>query len=271
MSPRRRPDPELKLSVVDVDPDVAANWMEYNTHNRKISPRLVNVYAETMLEGDWRLNGEPIIFDKNGRLQSGQHRLLAVIESGVTIRTVLVEGAEPENIYSLESGRRRRLTDVLVLNGEKNVMALSAALSWTWRWEHHLMDRGGETPTHTHLLRVLEKHPDLRDDLSEGMRPKTAGFSTSVGVMSALYHQFKRLDEEDCKNFWEHIVSGADLSADHPAFVWRRWASKIDLAQSRPSQAKIAAMTVKAWSAYREHRVIKNLSWRPEESFPEAV
>lgn len=269
---RRKPDPTLKITVVDVTPEIAANWLHFNTHNRKISERLVLTYAETMREGEWRLNGEPIIFDYNGRLQSGQHRLLAVIESGVTIRTVLVEGAEPENIYSLESGRRRRITDVLTLKGEKNVAVLSSALSWTWRWEHDLMDRGGDTPTHTHLLRVLEKHGDLREDIAEGYRLKTAGFSVSAGVMGALYHQFKKLSEEDCKNFWEHMVTGENLSADHPAYAWRRWAQKIDLAQTRPTQSKIAAMTVKAWNAYREHRPIKHaLSWRPEESFPEAI
>ena len=269
--PRRKPDPELELSVEEITPDIATKWLEYNTHNRKVSERLVMTYAETMAEGEWRLNGEPIIFDKNGRLQSGQHRLMALIEANTTIRSVVVRGAEPENIYSLESGRRRRITDVLTLKGEKNVAVLSSALSWTWRWEQGLMDKSGETPTHTHLLRILEKHPDLRDDMTQGNQIKAAGFAVSSGVMTALYHQFKKINPEDAANFWDHIVTGTNLDDEHPAYAWRRWANKIDLAQTRPTQTKIAAMTVKAWNAYREHRPVKQLSWRPEESFPEAI
>lgn len=270
MARRKQPDPELVLTVEDITPAIAEDWLKFNTHNRKISDRLVLTYAETMQEGEWRLNGEPIIFDYNERLQSGQHRLLAVITAGVTIRSVVVRRAEPEAIYSLESGRRRRMTDVLTLKGETDVAALSAALSWTWRWENRLMDRGGETPTHTHQLRVLDKNPDIRAALPQGRRLHGA-IGVSSGLMAAIYHQFWKINEEDAEAFWEHLATGENIASDHPAFVWRRWVIRSRQSDRRPSSATLAAVTVKAWNAYREHRIIKALSWRPEESFPEAV
>lgn len=266
----RRKDPELELSVEEITPQIAEEWLKHNTRNRKISDRLVLTYAETMLEGEWRLNGEPIIFDRNGKLQSGQHRLLAILESGVTIRSVVVRGAEPEAIYSLESGRRRRLTDVLTLKGETNVGALSGALSWTWRWENHLMDRGGEVPTHTHQLRVLEKNPALREALSQGGRVhSTMGVSTAL--MSAVYYQLSLINLEDADYFWEQITTGEGLSSEDPAFVWRRWVMKSRHKDKRPSSATLAAVTVKAWNAFRTHEHPRALVWRSNESFPEAV
>lgn len=270
MSPRRRPDPILELSVEEITPVIAADWLTQNTHNRKLSDKLVSTYAETMAEGEWRLNGEPIIFDKNGRLQSGQHRLMAVIESNTTITSVVVRGAEPESIYSLESGRRRRMTDVLTLMGETDVANIASTLSWTWRWENDLMDRSGETPVHTHLIRLLSKNPELREEISQGRRV-TSALGWSAGLMTALYHQLYKIDSDDCVTFWDHIVTGENLNNDHPAFVFRRWSNRAKLSDRRPTMPTVAAVTIKAWNAYREHRTVRNLSWRPEETFPEAI
>lgn len=270
--PRRKPDPTLELSVEEITPAIAEDWLQHNTHNRKISDKLVYIYAETMSEGEWRLNGEGIIFDKTGRLQSGQHRLLAVIEAGVTISSVVVRGAEPENIYSLESGRRRLMTDVLTLKGEIDVANLAAALSWTWRWENHLMDRQGERPTHTHQLRVLEKHPELREELAEGRRLNVIGVG-SAGFYAALFHQLHRIDAEDARMFWDHIATGEELRQDHPCYAWRRYMINVrNLPRDRvPAMPTLAALTVKAWNKYRLHETVRQLSWKPEESFPEAL
>lgn len=45
-----------------------------------------------MKTGRWVLNGETICFDSNGVLRDGHHRLLAIIESGVTIEVLVVRG-----------------------------------------------------------------------------------------------------------------------------------------------------------------------------------
>lgn len=266
----RRKDPDLIITIEDVTPALAIEWLEKNTHNRKVSDRLVMVYAETMSEGEWRLNGEPIIFDRLDKLQSGQHRLMACVEAGVSFRTVVVRGADPEAIYSLDAGRKRRMTDVLTLRGEKDVANLATAITWTWRWEQGLMDRGGDTATTVHLLNLLDATPELRDSLIMG-RSLAQSQGVSAGLMAALFHQFARIDAEDAKQFHEHLFSGENISGTHPAFVWRRWVTRSRLQPRRPSSAYVAAVTVKAWNAYREHREIRVLSWKPEEIFPEAV
>lgn len=267
---RRRKEPNLELSIEEITPAVAEEWLGHNTWNRKISERLVLTYAETMKEGEWRLNGEPIIFDEKGRLQSGQHRLLAVIESGVAIKSVIVRNADPGNIFSLESGRRRKMTDVLTLAGESDVANLSACLSWTWRWENKLMDRPGDVPTHTHQLRVLTANPALREELFQGRRVHR-DLKVSVGLMTALFHQFYIAHPEDAETFWEKLATGEGLSSDHPCFVLRRWLIRSREIIRRPTSSNMAAVTVKAFNAYTEHRTIRVLSWRPEESFPELV
>lgn len=262
--------PVLAITTEDITPAIAVEMLLNNTRNRKVSKRLVSKYAETMREGEWRLTGEPIIFDKNGVLQSGQHRLLAVIESGATIRTVVVRNADPEAVYSIDAGRTRRMADVLRLRGETNVVHLGAALSWLWRWENDAMDMTGETATNAHLLALLDKTPEIRDHLTPGkLIGQRLGFS--YGMMTTLHYIMTYVDEEDCKVFTAKIRGEADIGANDPVRKLIDWAHNTRMKPRKPSQVHIAAIYIKAWNAFREHEEPKFLRFEGREIFPEIV
>jgi hypothetical protein len=222
-----------------------------------------------MEAGEWVLNGEPIIFDRTDRLQSGQHRLLAVVASGVTIRSVIVRGAEPSSLYSLDSGRKRRTTDALTLRGEKDVANLAAALVWHWRWEHGVMDRG-LSPTTTHLMKLLDETPDLREFVKLAHRIRR-NVPCPGGLLAAMLYHFSLINPKDAEHFSEKLSSGEELTSESPIFMLRRWLIRTKLETRKPSQQLTAAIIVKAWNAYREHSPIRNLRWAANEAFPEAV
>lgn len=258
---------ELELTVETITPEVAIEWLAQNVKNRRVSERLVFLYAQAMKDGEWRLNGEPIIFDYNGILQSGQHRLLAVVESGVAIVSVVVRGAEPEALFTLDSGRKRKLTDALTLLGEKDVMNLATAVTWTWRWESDIMDRSGITATTSTLLGVLDANPVLRDELGYG-RQMHSSLKLSAGLMTAVYHQLALAVPGSVDDFWQMAVTGENLTSDHPLYVWRRYIVRSKLEARKPASTVYAAVTVKAWNAWVEHRSLRALSWKAGEIFP---
>lgn len=266
----RRKEPDLEIAIEEITPAIASEWLKTNTRNRRVSERLVTTYAEAMSEGEWRLNGEPIVFDRQGRLQSGQHRLLAVIQSDVSIKSTVVRNADPEALFSLDSGRRRRMSDVLQLRGETDTMTLGAMLVWTWRWQNGLMDRPGDTPTHTSLLRILDQEPDLREDLTAG-RNIGKKMRCSTALLGALYHQFKLIDPDDADSFFESLASGENLHQGEPLFALRRWMINATQMTHRPRVHHYAAIIVKAWNAYRTHDTMRTVTWRAGETFPEAL
>ena len=265
----RRKHPDLEIEILDITPEMAEQWLEKNTHNRKKSDRLIDVYAEAMANDEWVLNGEPIIFDKTDRLQSGQHRLWAVVQSGVTIRSVVIWGAEPNYIYSLDSGRKRRTTDALTLRGEKDVANLATALVWLWRYNHGVMDKG-VSPTTTHLMKLLDETPEIRDYVRHANRIKR-NLPISAGLVAALLWQFAQLNKDDMEFFAEKLSTGEELSNDSPIYLLRRWLIRTKLESRKPSQAMVAAIIVKGWNAWREHAQVRNLRWAANEAFPEAV
>lgn len=89
----------MRYQTVLVDPKKAELWLKKNTKNRKVSNRHVSQLANEMKEGKWLLNGQAIAFSKDGVLLDGQHRLLAVIMSGVTVEMTVAFGVDHPDAF----------------------------------------------------------------------------------------------------------------------------------------------------------------------------
>ena len=90
--------------------DIADAMISRNTQNyRKVNWNLVHKYARAMEQGLWRSNGEPIIFDEDGLLKDGQHRLLAVLEYGVPVKMLVVRGVS-RDVNTFDEGGGRTAT-----------------------------------------------------------------------------------------------------------------------------------------------------------------
>lgn len=75
---------DIRTKTISVTSAFAAAVLdELNNSNRPMSMGVAKLYANEMLRGQWKCNGEPLIFsvDKDGveHLISGQHRLKAVL------------------------------------------------------------------------------------------------------------------------------------------------------------------------------------------------
>jgi hypothetical protein len=100
--------------IVDVTPDIARALIENaNRDNRPIKPKLVKKYAKSMADGDWKFSPETISISRNGRLLNGQHRMMAVIESGITCRFLFATGFDDEVFSVLDRGAARTRADAL--------------------------------------------------------------------------------------------------------------------------------------------------------------
>lgn len=99
--------------LVEVTPDIACNWLERNTQNRKLRDLDVHRYAADMKAGRWKAGGNAIKFDTNGNIVNGQHALWAVIEAGVTVPMFVISGVDPSVVLVEDDHARRSLSDVI--------------------------------------------------------------------------------------------------------------------------------------------------------------
>ena len=109
-----------------ITPEIARQLLLRNRieFQRKLKMRVVNSYAQDMKAGLWQKNGEPIHLDSDGRLVNGQHRLRAIIESGVSIELYVIHNVDAT---LFDSGYRRNLGDQLQMNGVALPTTASAA------------------------------------------------------------------------------------------------------------------------------------------------
>lgn len=85
----------LEVSVEVINPAEAEAYLKNNAMHRKIKKKKVDAYMKEMKNGKWVLNGKSLIFDSNGRLLNGQHRLSAVVKSQTPLTTVVIRGVDP--------------------------------------------------------------------------------------------------------------------------------------------------------------------------------
>ena len=75
-------DQVMTARIAWITPEIALGWLKRNDDNRTFSRDSARTLASEMSNGYWKENGESMIFDTEGDLIDGQHRLLGVVKSG---------------------------------------------------------------------------------------------------------------------------------------------------------------------------------------------
>ena len=97
----------MKTSIEQISPELAVQYLLSNTNNRPLRKTHVAWLADQMKNQQWKLTHQGICFTQDGALSDGQHRLEAIIASGMTVPMMVTRGAETGNFeaYDLGIGR----------------------------------------------------------------------------------------------------------------------------------------------------------------------
>lgn len=265
---------ELDCEVVDLTPAAAREILNRNTRNRSLRPDYVRKLAGAMERGEWTVNGEPIQISGDGILLNGQHRLNAVVESGVTVPMLIVRGLPLTTQMTMDSGTRRNLSDVLALHGESDTTNLGAMLGMLHRYRNgDRLDNSGRTaPTPTEALALLEREPKIKERLPLGRKVFRATHMR-VSITAFLAYLFDEVDPGEGQRFYEGLCNVAAESQGSPIRALR---SILDRSHSertyRIPTYVLSAMNIKAFNAWREGREMTLLLFRPgAEPFPKIL
>ncbi|MDN6440465.1 MAG: hypothetical protein L0K30_00265 [Acidipropionibacterium jensenii] len=246
----------LDISMERVTPAIAEKWLAKNTHNRDLNDRVVDAMVRDLESGNWLDNGATITFSEGGVLLDGQHRLNAVVKSGVGINSIIVRGAKAEAQHTMDTGAKRTLSNALKLRGEKNHVALAAATV-----AHIVWDRGNRgfgtsrstRVTNSEAIDYIESHPWLREQITDVARYRSHLPGLSTGAVSVLYLLFSDIDTADADFFFERLTSDEDHHRGQPIYLARKTLLE-DYARTdgHRSQTWKAAILIKAWNKYRD-------------------
>lgn len=258
----------MKIELKLITPYWAKKTLdEKNIGNRAINQRHVESLANEMKNGRWKLNGDTICIN-DLRLIDGQHRLAAVVLSGVTIQGLVIYGVSDDVFDTKDVGKRRSAGDTLGVLGEKNANRLAAALALVDKYMTGRADMC-VAYTNTQIQALLEKYPDVPGALQTSL--PTNGL-IAKSVLDTCYYLFSKKDKDLADEFVQKLLLGADLKEGTPWYVLRERLVRNAHAKAKLTKQYVFALCIKAWNATRELRRVRNLRWREEgdssEAFP---
>lgn len=238
----------VTVSITHVTPDLAKSWLELNTKNRKLDRRNVAHLRDAIVQGEWYMNGEAIIFSDAGRLLNGQHRLWAIVMSGVGVDVLVVRGVNAESFRTLDSGRVRRAGEVLAMDGEKNSNKIAAAVQALLAFvdaEGRLYGGScgnGRKATPSACQRILDRHPGIRDSVREVNRN-----SLYCSQHSALLHYLFTLVNANVASDFADVLANGHADLGRPFVVFRE--SLVRSPVCSENRLAYAAKAIKAFNA----------------------
>ena len=150
----------VQAQVKYVTPEMAAQWLRSNTANRKPSKAAIKRWAQIMRAHAWKLCSDAIAFDVDGVLINGQHRLMAVIETGMTQPFLVANNFPTGSKEACDIGKKRQLHEILTIGGyEINQMHAAVCRFLLTPWEQ----AGAiEVDHEIHRNRIKRLHRELK-------------------------------------------------------------------------------------------------------------
>jgi hypothetical protein len=261
----------ITTSIEDISPPQAQAWLDRGGHNRPTTRGRVARYARVMARGEWRLNGEAVKLDREGCVIDGKHRLLACVESGATIRSLIIRGLEPEIFTVLDIGKNRTPADVMGIAGYQNRVAVASAarglvtIDATGRLDPPSRVEIEPLVTHAALLQYVQEHPEVVDGVLLANHVRNGGLSGGSGLLGTLFTLLLRVDRHAAEVFAEALMTGANLDVNNPILRFRnRLITDQRLPNDNATREHLLALGIKAWNFWRAGEEVGQLTWHAE-------
>lgn len=241
---------------------------------RGLRSSVVEGYAREMRSGAWHPEcGDMILIDKYGRIINGQHRIKAVIMTGITIQAYVRFNAPVELIHIADKGRSRSTADDMQIDGHKNSSTLSAVSKLIYRYHcTRNMANLRHKLTYSDSKVILESYPYIFEVVEKYCSRKYATDIVSpswVCFLAVIVHENY---QKEILSFFNRLDTGANLSQQSPVLALiqasRNWDRTIN--RSVATHYK-TAITVKAWNKFIGEEKIKRLMWNPTKGFPRII
>lgn len=199
----------VTFTLETISPKQARDYLAKAFVARKPDIRVVGAYAQTMRDGAWVVNGQPIIFDTEGRLIDGVQRLTACVEAETSFATLVARGVHGDTLHTIDQHRARSYVAVLEARGTyRRPASLVRLMGKLIRIENGTLGLSSVPISWSRYDRVLEANPELVEavDLADRYRglklhaqpvAVLAFMALRAGHQSAFRDFLVALDTED--------------------------------------------------------------------------
>jgi hypothetical protein len=189
--------------------------------NRKVSiPRVLRM-SRDMTNGNWRFTGIPVMVEDDGFVLDGQHRLLAIMHSGVRQEVVILYGATTADQLVTDTGRPRTAGDQLSIRQMPHARHVAAAANLLMRWRAGQILNSQFQPTVTETTVLAEETEGMHDAATLALRIHTAVKHAPIAAIMASYIEASEIDNDQRDYFFERLQRGDELTTHDPILTLR--------------------------------------------------
>lgn len=265
----------VTYKMVHITPQIAKDYLKSNLVNRPINNGTVKRYATDLKNRNWTYNGEGnVVFDWDGNLRNGQHRLMAVVSTGIPMDCIVVNDVDPKSFDTMDSGHKRNPADILHIHGVKWAAQIAGMVKKYLSLKHgYKAVIGAEGNTNLTAIGkygnmnyqtwlTYKETPDTFDKVGEmyrnidktrkTLRNKTGMTPGDIGGISVYLHLEKGYPMEKIRAFWEEffeIDNSVEYTHKYISYLCNLLRDNYD-ANSRFTPRVRQAYLAKAWNLF---------------------
>jgi len=175
---------------VNITPEMAGHMLAYNGKNRPVSSAKVKRLATKMADGKWIFTHQGLGFSYEGYLIDGQHRLAAIMASGVTCEFIVTYGLDPGAFEHIDTEGGRSASDLLAircphLKNRASLCAMGRAM---------LMGMSNHDTSPAQVAEFVEWYQSLMVPIIDEMKPQESW--ARVGPILGAFGNAARPEDE---------------------------------------------------------------------------
>ena len=262
--------------VVHLTPELASEILKHNNNNRSISRCNLLQITNSIKNNSYLLNGEAIIIDSDGMLLDGQHRLYAIINTGVAIDTTVSIGMPPKSYKTIDVGRKRSGGDVLAMNNVPSPKNASALIASYFAYRRGLTIAASRPNRYSDslatpdaILHFYLQYPSLVDDVVVSARKcieKRAYLSASKVGAYILYLILDKRHSKDAVYSFFYQVFRIEPSTNITIDLLSEALERNKMNQTKLTGAQIEAYIIKSWNCFVTGKELKQLRYSTNET-----
>jgi hypothetical protein len=248
--------------IMVVTHEMAGDWLDNRSrpgtaHQRKLSAKKVAGYTEAMNAGKWRLTPQGLIFDTEGWMFNGQHRLQALRNSDLESLDFWVFPNEAADLFALVDTGAVRMARQLYSGSYSSVITSAPRYLGKGKIGEYIT-----TMAPADVLSAVDDWPELVTHAAS-VAAAQQKLKIPGAPHLAILAQAERTEHRDKILSWINgLVRGTDLAAGDPRLHVR---DRFLTMAGRRTPELTYNLLAKAWNAHVKEAKLQVLVWRAVE------
>lgn len=260
-----------KLSIELITPEIAQEILskagQTDFINRSLSQATVRKYARLMQNNEWTISNDAICIAKDGSLLNGQHRLQAIIYSGVSVPMTILTGMDKATFAYMDRGKTRSNGDILSVFNIKNAnyvgYAILAIIAYLKHCSFSYSSTHFEEASIAKYACIYHKYADIFDAGCAYYYAQRQEKLLSPKIAVAFFVILASIHFEQAKWLFEKIIYGENIARGNTYYTLRKVLLQYKDTTQHVRILKTSTAMILAWNALlRGANNIKVFRWK---------